>query len=258
MWAIFCLIKLFAYYNFIIIMVMTLFFNYNYKMWLSFAKTKEIFWKEKATEMFNSAWISIREKWDPKDSQYRKLSESAHWKILHQYLKDIEINHTHIGNEAWQSWTKNIIIMMAKKKAQWTSAWFPDYLISIPTLEWYITLCIELKKARWVNWGLNGSEIKKDQIEWQKIHNRTLCTYTRFAHGSNEAIEIVDEFIKEFINKSDKECLYIWQTRSLVYQEYINYLEDTLNTDWKSTTILIYSEWLDNEANKIKRQLLNK
>lgn len=58
---------------------------------------------------------------DAADREYRKLSETAHGKLFHQYLKANNIKHTHIGNEAGQAGTTNIIIMMAKKKAQGTS-----------------------------------------------------------------------------------------------------------------------------------------
>ena len=179
-------------------------------MWFSYEQTKKIFWEEKATELFKQAWLTIRKKSDPKDREYIKLSEWAHWKLLHNYLKNIWIKHTHIWNESWQWWTKNIIIMMAKKKASWVSKWFPDYLIYIPTLESHIQLCIELKKTRWVNGGLNGSEISDEQIWWQNLHNDTICSYSHFSHGSNEAIELVEEYISKFKNKTIMACVEDW------------------------------------------------
>lgn len=59
--------------------------------------------------------------------------------------------------------------MMAKKKAQGTSKGFPDYIIQIPLKIGYISLYIELKKAKSIIGGLNGSSIDPEQIEWQEL-----------------------------------------------------------------------------------------
>ena len=179
-------------------------------MWLSFEKTKEIFWEQKAIEMFNQAWVQIKRKSTTEEKEYRKLSESAHGKILHKFLQERWINHSHIGNEAWQWWSKNIIIMMSKKKAQWVSKWFPDYFIYIPTLQYHIQLCIELKKARWINWWLNWSEISEEQLQWQRTLSNTIWTFYHFAHWSDEAISIVQNYIERFKNKTMMAALTEW------------------------------------------------
>jgi hypothetical protein len=179
-------------------------------MWYSYKQSIEIFWQEKADSLFDSAWIS-KEKNKPwgkskpieklNSAEYIKLSEYWHWKLLHKRLKSKWIKHTHIWNEAGQSWSKNIIIMMAKKKAQWVSKWYPDYHI-ILDMKWYkISLHLELKKARGVKWGLNWSTISEEQIDW--IEELWWIPFSHWAivHWSDEAIKYVDSIINIY------ECL---------------------------------------------------
>jgi len=198
-------------------------------MWLSFKQTKEIFWEKKSKEIFDKLWIKNITQWrklKPKkeltDKEYRKLKESDHWKLLVKFIRENypNIEFTHTPNEAWLSWSRSVIIMMAKKKALWVSKWFPDYVIYIPTLNSHITLYIELKKARWVNGGLNGSEISWEQLSWAKNLTNTICSFHEFAHWSDEAIEIVQKYIDEFKEKTTMACIDYWIKHN-AYKDYI-------------------------------------
>lgn len=170
----------------------------------------EMIWKEKTDQIFADNNIAKRTFRKDPDPSYTKMSEWAHGKILHQYLKEIWLEHTHIGLEAWQSWTKNIVIMMAKKKAQGTAKWFPDYIVYTDTDSWSLTIYIELKKSRWVNWWLNWSKISEEQIEWLNFLKNIPFSYANICHGSIEAIAFVDEILAKHKNLSLQESLESW------------------------------------------------
>lgn len=195
--------------------VMTLLLTIKHMSTYNYDAMVEMVWKEKADQIFAENNIAKRTFRKDPDPEYTKMSEWAHGKILHQYLKDLRLKHTHIGNESGQAWTKNIVIMMAKKKAQGTSKWFPDYIITIPTASSYVTLYIELKKARGVNGGLNGSTIDPEQVEWHDRLNNTIGSFAIFCHWSNEAIAWVDKFMNIFHNISDLEAFNLWQKKEL-------------------------------------------
>ena len=195
-------------------------------MWYSYKQAVEIFWEEKALELFNKVWVSIEDTkpWRKAklkiEKDYIKLNEYEHGKLLHKWLDDEWLDHTHIWNESWQSWTKNIVIMMAKKKASWVSSWFPDYLIYIPYIDWFITLAIELKKAPWKKWWWNGSKFKVKQAEWLNLLQEIPFTWVWLCQWSDQAIELVKN-IKDTIKKKWlEEVLWLWKDR-----EQINYLD---------------------------------
>ncbi len=168
----------------------------------SYKQSVELFGKAKADTLFHIAWVS---KEDPKPwrkakpkivKPYIKLSEYEHWKLLHKYLVQEWIKHTHIWNEAGQSWSRNIVIMMAKKKASGVSKWYPDYIV-YPMIDWeYITVYIELKKARWVKWWLNWSTISEEQTDWIDFLSQTKWSYATICHWFDEAVEYLDSLQK--------------------------------------------------------------
>lgn len=189
-------------------------------MGYSYKQLVEMFWKEKADQMFDTAWVS---KWrqkmseeEKKSKEYIKLTEDAHWKIIHRYLDELWIPHSHVWNEAGQSWSKNIIIMMAKKKALWVSKGYPDYFIYIPFKNWHVTLVVELKKAPWVQWWWNGSTFKIEQAEWLNKLSSVPFTWTALCQWSEQAIDIINDMIEELKDKTLLEVLEIWNNRIVV------------------------------------------
>lgn len=196
-------------------------------MWYSYQQSVEMFWKERADELFAKAWVS---KWrqkmseeEKKEKEYIKLTEDAHGKILHKYLDDLWITHTHIWNESGQSWSKNIIIMMAKKKALWVSKWFPDYIVYIPYKEWLITLYIELKKAPWKQWGWNWSTFKLEQAEWLNTLQQVPLTWVALCKWSEQAMNLIDMMINQLKNIDTMQVLSLWNDREIIdYTTIIN------------------------------------
>jgi len=175
-------------------------------MWYSYKQAVEIFGKTKADELFNKAWVKIKEKPIAKSTRDKinktneKLTEYEICKVFHERLDNNLIKHTHTANEAGQSWTMNIVIMMNKKKAIWVSSWFPDYTIYLDWKLWSYTLYIEMKKFRWKKWWLNWSTISEEQIAWIDYLKTCVGSYAWFAHWYDEAIELVEQ-TKLLINK---------------------------------------------------------
>lgn len=189
-------------------------------MWYSYKQACEVFGKEKADTLFDSTWVS---KWrvkltesQKKDKEYLKLTESAHAKIIHKWLDDMWLKHNHSPNEAWQSWSKNILIMMAKKKAEWTSKWYPDLHILVPFKEWLINLFIELKKAPWVNGWWNGSTFKIEQAEWLQELNKVPFNFVSLCQWSEEVMNIVQNMIDTLSQLDTLEVLELWKDRNEV------------------------------------------
>ena len=186
-------------------------------MWYSYKEAVTILGKDKADSIFESTWVS---KWrqkmsedEKKSNEYLKMTESAHAKRIHQWLDDIWIKHNHSPNEAWQSWSKNILIMMARKKAEWTSKGYPDLHILIPYKEWLVNLFIELKKAPWKQWGWNGSSFNEEQAEWLNQLSKIPFTWTSLCQWSEEVINLVEDMIETLKDKSIHEVLDIWNDR---------------------------------------------
>ena len=114
---------------------------------------------------------------------------------LANYLRLNNYKSTHIWNESAQSWTKNIIIMMTKKKRMWVSKWFPDYCI---ILKRWALLFIELKRQRrklksWKLWA-SPSVISPEQVEWIKELNALPNIWAEIAYWSEDAIRIIEEY----------------------------------------------------------------
>ena len=84
-----------------------------------------------------------------------------------KWLRNNWYKFTHIANESGQKGTRNIIIMMARKKRMWVSPWFPDFCIVLKRG----SLCgIELKRRQPVlkngTLGVAPSEVSPQQEEW--------------------------------------------------------------------------------------------
>lgn len=112
---------------------------------------------------------------------------------LANWLRSNNYNFTHIWNESWQRGTKNIIIMMAKKKKLWVSKWFPDYCI---ILKRWALLFIELKRQKkvlksWKLWA-SPSVISNEQIEWLKSLNIVSNVQAELCYWAEESINLIN------------------------------------------------------------------
>ena len=196
-------------------------------MWYSYKEAVELFGQDRADDLFHRAWVS---KWrvklseeEKKANEYIKMTEEAHCKIFHNWLKDNNLFHSHFWNESWQSWTKNIIIMMAKKKAMWVNKWFPDYYIRIPTLDSYVNLYIEIKKAPWKQWWWNGSLFKTEQAECLNELQKIPFTWVSLSQWSEQAINLVEDMIETLDDMTINEILELWNNRATIdYLEKVN------------------------------------
>lgn len=94
----------------------------------------------------------------------KEAENLATWLRLNKY------KFAHIWNESGQNGTKNILIMMAKKKRMWVSPWFPDYCI---VLKRGSLLFVELKRQRQKlkngNLWSSPSNVSNEQKEWVEI-----------------------------------------------------------------------------------------
>ena len=111
------------------------------------------------------------------------------------YLRINNYKFTHIWNESWQYWSKNIVIMMNKKKKMWVSKWFPDYCI---ILKRWSLLFIEMKRQKkilksWKIWA-SPSVISEEQLEWQEKLNEIENISCEIAYGVVDAVRIVQEY----------------------------------------------------------------
>ena len=117
------------------------------------------------------------------------MTEEQEGVILANWLRANKYKFTHVWNESWQRGTRNIIIMMARKKRLWVSKWFPDYCI---ILKRWSLLFIELKKVRWPKWWLNWSTISEEQIEWCNALSGIPNMQAEICHGSKESIDLIE------------------------------------------------------------------
>jgi hypothetical protein len=116
-------------------------------------------------------------------------SEEQEGVILANRLRVNNYKFTHIWNESWQRWTKNIIIMMARKKRLWVSKWFPDYCI---ILKRGALLFIELKKSKWPKGWLNWSVISEEQVEWCNKLSEVPNIQAEICHWAKESIKLIN------------------------------------------------------------------
>ena len=121
-------------------------------------------------------------------------SEDIEAEILANWLRFKKYTFTHIANQSWQYWSKNIIIMMNKKKKMWVSKWFPDYCIILKRRS---LLFIELKRQRkilksWKLWA-SPSIISEEQKEWIRKLNEIDNIWAFIAYWADEAINIIQE-----------------------------------------------------------------
>ena len=121
-------------------------------------------------------------------------TEDKEAEALAKRLKLNNYTFTHIWNESWQRGTKNIIIMMAKKKRLWVSKWFPDYCI---ILKRWALLFIELKRQKkvlksWKLWA-SPSVTSNEQLEWLKALNNIPNVQGEICYWATESIELINK-----------------------------------------------------------------
>lgn len=198
-------------------------------MWYSYQQAVDLFGVDKANELFDKAWVPKGRKKlsdeEKKNKEYLKLSESAHGKLFHQWLDNEWLFHSHFWNEAGQAWSKNIIIMMAKKKAQGVKKGFPDYYVRVPigNTNLYVNTFVELKKAPWVKWWNNGSIFKIDQAECLNNLDSCALTFVALCRWSEEAINWISDLKAKLENKTLQEAIEIWQDRDVYdYTDFVS------------------------------------
>lgn len=120
--------------------------------------------------------------------KYRKWLK---WESLEQalFVEWLEINwykFTAIPNSTYTKSIKQHLM----NKILWVNPWLCDMLIILKRKS---LLFIEMKKERWIKWGMNGSVISPEQTEWvnalDDIPNVSAC----FAHWCKDAIKIILE-----------------------------------------------------------------
>ena len=115
------------------------------------------------------------------------MREDEHATLFAQWLRSNWYKFHHIANEKGTSW-KYAMLAQMKKKRLGMSKGFPDYCI---ILKRWSLLFIELKKERGKKWWLNGSSISPEQECWIQDLHRLNNVGAFFAHGVEEAKEIV-------------------------------------------------------------------
>jgi len=112
-------------------------------------------------------------------TEHQEAIVLANWLRLNNYTFHHSPNETY--TKSWNQKRKN--------KLEWVSKWFPDYTI---ILKIKALLFIELKKARWPKWGLNGSQISPEQIQWCESLNKCWNIQAEICHWADEAIELIN------------------------------------------------------------------
>ena len=111
------------------------------------------------------------------------LTEYQECEILHQWLQLKHIKHTHIGNES-QIGGRQGVIRGAQLKRIGQSKGFPDYLIIVNDK----LIAIEMKREK-------GGKVSPEQQDWlDALAKAGVDGYV--AHGANEAMEIVQRYLK--------------------------------------------------------------
>ena len=110
-------------------------------------------------------------------------SEYQECQVFHQWLEFNHIRHTHIGNES-QIGGRQGAIRGAQLKRIGQSKGFPDYLLIVNNK----LIAIEMKR-------LKGGKVSNEQQGWlAALAKAGVVGYV--AHGANEAMEIVQEYLK--------------------------------------------------------------
>jgi hypothetical protein len=105
----------------------------------------------------------------------------------------------------------------------WVNKWFPDYYIRIPTLDSYVNLYIEIKKAPWKQWWWNGSLFKTEQAECLNELQKIPFTWVSLSQWSEQAINLVEDMIETLDDMTINEILELWNNRATIdYLEKVN------------------------------------
>lgn len=111
------------------------------------------------------------------------ISEYQECQVFHRWLDLNHIKHTHIGNES-QIGGRTGAIRGAQLKRIGQSKGFPDYLIIANNK----LIAIEMKRGK-------GGKVSDEQRDWlDALAKAGVDSY--IAHGANEAMEIVQSYLK--------------------------------------------------------------
>ena len=110
-------------------------------------------------------------------------TEYQECQVFHRWLDLNHIRHTHIGNES-QIGGRQGAIRGAQLKRIGQSKGFPDYLIIVNEK----LIAIEMKREK-------KGKVSKEQQDWlDALAKAGVDGYV--AHGANEAMEIVQQYLK--------------------------------------------------------------
>lgn len=111
------------------------------------------------------------------------ISEYQECQVFHRWLDLNHIKHTHIGNES-QIGGRAGAIRGAQLKRIGQSKGFPDYLVIVNNK----LIAIEMKREK-------GGKVSDEQRDWlDALAKAGVDSYV--AHGANEAMEIVQSYLK--------------------------------------------------------------
>jgi hypothetical protein len=112
------------------------------------------------------------------------LTESSEGMLLASWLSRNWYKYTKIPSETFTPYQS----VKIRNKLEGVKKGIPDYMI---ILKRWSLLFIELKKKKWVRWGMNWSHIEDEQIEWIDALRSINNVEATIAHGWSEAVDII-------------------------------------------------------------------
>jgi len=117
---------------------------------------------------------------------FKEWSESYEQAKVVEFLEVNNYKFSSIPNSTFtKSWKQKVA-----NKALWVRPWLSDLLI---LLKRGSILFLEMKKQKWVKWGMNGSSISEYQLSWQESINMITNAQYEIAHGASEAIDLIQD-----------------------------------------------------------------
>ena len=113
-------------------------------------------------------------------SEAHEQSQLVRWLELNNYKFTAVPNDTF--TESWSVKNKN--------KALWVRPWMSDLIVLLKNKP--AVLFLEMKKAKWPNWGMNGSVVSQFQLGWQEEINKVPSCQYSIAHWFTEAKELIE------------------------------------------------------------------
>ena len=119
--------------------------------------------------------------------EFKLWTEAYEQQEVVRWLERNNYKFTAVPNDTFtKSWaTKN------KNKALGVRPWMSDLIVLLKNKP--AILFLEMKKARWPNWWLNGSAISEYQLSWQEEINKIPSCQYIISHWYEEAIAKIKE-----------------------------------------------------------------